>query len=923
MTSPLTDVSLHLVESIDDAMELKRWLGERHDGPLAIDTESGGLSAWHHRLRLVQVGDKRTGWAIPWERWGGVAMEIMNAWEGDWVAHNGVFDWKFISRHTGFQLPWHKLDDTLTMARLDDPTRFNGLKPLASSLIDRRAVAGQKALDEGMADNRWTWDTVPINYPPYWLYSSLDPVLTAHLDAYFRPRVEAQCPEAYDLERAANRICTAMMIHGLQLDVPYVEKSIADFDAKAAEIRKWLHSAHQITSPKSGGQLRRAFERLNQDIVFWTDKNAPQFDKEALAFYEKSGQNDAVKQLAELIRAVRHIEDIRDRYSAKFLEVRDAADMVHCNINVMGARTGRMSISDPALQQLPRDDKVIRGSFVPRPGHVFVSCDLDQVEARLAAHFSRDPGLLEAFREADEGGGDFFCGVASEIFGEPIVKGDPRRQLTKNTVYGCVPLDYRILTRNGWRAHDEVSVGDETIGYDPNTKRAKWTRITAVHHYDSAELVRISSGSQSYVTTPNHRWYGEKRVRSKRNPRTETGFFTTGQLTDDVRLLLAAPLESQQGIDITEDEAAVLGWLLSDGCLRVEYTVSGPAQSGGRRRAVTGQIRQSEKKHAHVIDELLGRTCLEHRRYCPAPDRDPGYVVWQMGSESLRDLVRRAGLYDAWPDAVQFAASLTSAQAEAMLKSMLLADGDPFIKTKSWQLDLVSVLTYMTGRVPRQTWRDADTYGWGRQAFGHVRSVRPVLTGQRIRRERVPDDAVWCVTTELGTWTMRVPEVNGSRIVLTGNSIYGAGVETMARTAGVRPQQMGPVKEAFDARFPGLKQMSDEIIREARQYSRPTTFTSTGRPLIADEGREHTQLPNAKIQGTAAEYMKRCLVNLESAGLSEYACLPIHDEVLLEVPVDMAEDALRTVEECMTDRENYAVPLTAGGSILSERWAKT
>lgn len=590
MTSPLADVSLHLVETIDDAMALRRWLGERHDGPLAIDTETGGLSAWHNRLRLIQVGDAHTGWAIPWERWGGVALEIMNAWEGDWVAHNGIFDWKFIAQHTGFQIPWHKLDDTLTMARLDDPTRFNGLKPLASKLIDKRAVSGQRALDEGLAANRWTWDTVPIDYPPYWLYSSLDPVLTAHLNAHFRPRVEAQCPEAYDLERAANRICTAMMIHGIWIDVPYIERSIADFDVKAREIRDWLHSAHQITSPKSGGQLRRAFERLNQDIVFWTASHLPQFDKEALSFYEKSGQNGAVKQLAKLIRAVRHIEDIRDRYSSKFLELRDADDLIHCNINVMGARTGRMSVSDPALQQLPRDDKVIRGSFVPRPGHVFISCDLDQVEARLAAHFSRDAGLLQAFKDADEGGGDFFCGVASEIFGEPVVKGDPRRQLTKNTVYGA---------------------------------------------------------------------------------------------------------------------------------------------------------------------------------------------------------------------------------------------------------------------------------------------------------------------------------------------LYGSGVETMARTAGVRLEQMAPVKEAFETRFPGLKRMSDEIIREARQYARPTTFTSTGRPLIADEGREHTQLPNAKIQGTAAEYMKRCLVNLETAGLTEYACLPIHDEVLLEVPREMADDALRAVQEAMTDRKNYAVPLTAGGSILPERWVKT
>jgi DNA polymerase-1 len=151
------------------------------------------------------------------------------------------------------------------------------------------------------------------------------------------------------------------------LDVPYVEKSIADFDTKSTQIRAWLKSAHKITSPKSSGQIARAVEACGQKILFHTDRGAPQFDKDALKFYADHGENTAVRQLAQYIRAVRHIEDIRDRYSAKFLELRDANDIIHCNVNVMGARTGRMSVSDPALQQLPRDDKVIRGSFIPRP----------------------------------------------------------------------------------------------------------------------------------------------------------------------------------------------------------------------------------------------------------------------------------------------------------------------------------------------------------------------------------------------------------------------------------------------------------------------------------------------------------------------------------------------------------------------------
>lgn len=591
--SPLEGVNLHLVEDIDGAMQLKRWLGERHEGLLCVDTESGGLSPWHDRLRMIQFGDMRTGFAVPWERWGGVALEILNSWEGEWGAHNGNFDWKFLAHHANHSIPWHRLHDTLTQARIDDPARANGLKPLGASLIDRRAVAGERALKEGMSANKWTWDTVPIDYPPFWIYAALDPVLTSHLDNHLRPRVMASSPGAYDLERSANRICTNMMMKGLQLDVPYVQQAIADFDHKSTEIRTWLESTHDISSPKSGGQLRRAFEKLGQDMKFWTDNGAPRFDKDALAFYEHQGTNAAVHQLAKYIRAVRHIEDISGRYLENFLTARDINDVIHCTINVMGARTSRMSVGDPALQQLPRDDKMIRGSFIPRPGYVFISCDLDQVEMRILAHLTKDPGLIAAFHEADSGGADFFTTIARLLYrDDKIIKTDPRRQPIKNSMYA------------------------------------------------------------------------------------------------------------------------------------------------------------------------------------------------------------RA---------------------------------------------------------------------------------------------------------------------------------YGSGRENLALTAGVSVEEIVVLEEMTDSRFPGMATLMKDLETYAsssfRRGERGGVRLESGRFLPCDQGREYATL-NYLIQGTAAEYMKICLANLDAVGLGDYMVLPIHDECLLEVPERDAERILRIVEDCMTDRTNYAVPITAGGAILNDRWAK-
>lgn len=591
--SPLAGVQLHLVENIDDAMALKRWLGERREGILCVDTESGGLSPWSSELRMVQVGDMRTGWAIPYKRWGGVALEVLNAWQDEWGVFNSPHEQKFFAVHgDGYQLPWNKLHDGLTICRIDDPSRANGLKPRAATDVDKRAVAGEKALKEGMAANKWTWATVPVDYPPFWHYSALDPVLTAHLDNLHRHRIQAEVPEVYDLERAANRICTNMMMKGMMVDVPYVERAITSFAKISGEIRAWLTTAHGITSPASGGQLRRAFEKLGQTNLFWTDNGAPQYDKRALTFYQVEGENEAVRQLAKYLLAVRRADKQPRDYLQKFLDLRDSDDILRMSINVMGAITSRMSISDPPLQQLSRDEKVIRGSFIPRPGHVFISCDLDQIEMRMIAHASGDSGLIEAILEADATDTNLFLIIATEMYGQKITKADAR--------------------------------------------------------YSSLK------------------------------------------------------------------------------------------------------------------------------------------------------------------------------------------------------------------------------------AFCYARA-------------------------------------------------YGAGHEALADTAGVPIATILKIEELFDTRFPGMRTLMDRLEGEAaamrRRGERPGVRFPSGRFIPVKPGKDYTAL-NYYIQGPSAEYMKQRLVNIDASGLGDHLVLPVHDEAILEVPEADAEEALKVVEECMTDRENFRVPLTAGGVILRERWMK-
>jgi DNA polymerase I len=456
--SPLSKVKLGLVESISDLEEMKRWAGERRETPLGVDCESEGLDIGRHKIRLLQLGDMHTGWAVPFDLWGGGALEILRSYEGEFVGHNIPFDNRFIKKCGGFELPWHKIHDTLILGALDDPSRARGLKPLSDRLIDPYASSGEQTLHDGMRENGWDWGTVPVDYTPYWAYGALDAVLTCHLWKQLHPRVMAQCPDAYDLERGTARVVSRMMETGLLTDQAYVATAIAELTQKSEEIRVWLNLAYGITTPNSSPQVARAFIALGYEIDSFTTTGQPRIDKETLEFIGKS-TDGPIRELARSVYAVRHTERMITNYLSNFQEMADPDGVIRCQIWTLTAKTGRMSVTEPALQTLHRDDKVIRGSFIPRPGYVFVSCDFSQVEMRICASLSGDEGLIKAFKDADNGGPDFYSGVASELFGELVSRDDKRRQDVKTMslakIYGA---GVATMARSVGMPYDKVKV---------------------------------------------------------------------------------------------------------------------------------------------------------------------------------------------------------------------------------------------------------------------------------------------------------------------------------------------------------------------------------------------------------------------------------------------------------------------------------
>jgi DNA polymerase I-like protein with 3'-5' exonuclease and polymerase domains len=449
----LDGVEVRLVDSFDEAMAFKEWLGGEpsQKGKVAWDVESTGLSPEGDVVRLCSFGSGKKGWALPidWPlSWGALAGEVLSNWEGELVGHNSSFDHSMTKSTFGVELDRRKVHDTRLMAHVLDSQKSLALKKLAVEHVDPRADVGQKELEEAIGrKGGWTWSTIPWNYDRYWGYGALDTVLTDQLDDVLRPRVMADAPRSYELELAVGWVVEKMERKGVRIDRPYTEKMAGEFEQYVEDVERWCKDTFGV----SPGSNDRVADVLLRDGVELTEMTASG-KSYTLA---KDVLKDIDHPLAQAVMGRRGVQKMLG-YLRAYLNFADANDLIHPSINSVGGtdknpfesgggkgvRTGRMSMSDPNLQNVPTRTKAgkrIRQCFIPREGGVWLKADLDQIEMRILAHLCQDPGMIDAFRVAAAGGSDFFVEMAKVLFNDPnFVKSDPRRQFVKNSGYALI-----------------------------------------------------------------------------------------------------------------------------------------------------------------------------------------------------------------------------------------------------------------------------------------------------------------------------------------------------------------------------------------------------------------------------------------------------------------------------------------------------
>lgn len=319
----------------------------------------------------------------------------------------------------------------------------------------------------------------------------------------------------------------------------------------------------------------------------------------------------------------------------------------------------------------------------------------------------------------------------------------------------CVPLDGKILTRNGWKAYDEVRVGDETIGYDQATGRSAWTKITAVHYYEDAPVTRMYSNRVSLRSTPNHRWLTEKNLQVGKTTYRREEFTETQHIGTRHRIRLAAPADQLEGLPLSLAEAELLGWVAGDG-----HTVHPTPNS------VFASVFQSEAKPKQLAQLRVLLEGIPHSEYTrpPANGRAPVHQ-FRLRSPYTRDLFARSGYEE---DLELMVLAMSSDQRAAFVAGLLEADGHlapddvwTFCQNEGPVLRAFLLAAYLGGNWCHVT----DSAGQK-----HVRLGSPYVgSGSGFHREELERQAVWCVTTELGSWTA----AQDGQVFLTGNSRYG------------------------------------------------------------------------------------------------------------------------------------------------------
>ncbi|MFG3715832.1 DNA polymerase [Micromonospora sp. NPDC047730] len=465
-------VGIHVPERREDLDGFRAFLAGG-DRILAFDTETTGLDVYTpgHRLRLAQIGNGREAWVLRTDLF---AEDVAAALRQPrpFVMHNAPYDLLVADRHLGVRLEdlGPRTFDTRVLAHLLDPRspQEGGiglrLKMLSAVYVDPEApdteeglsaifsalyAAWKKTVSRETVD-AWArqhpkrphmaygFGNIPIDHETYVRYAGLDVILTHRLFHALGPMVrEIGLDHLSKFEHHLQVLLAILQRRGFRLDVPYVEALRDDLLAEAERFRA-VARRYGVENVNSTAQLAAALEAMGETLTERTPSGAVKVDKGVLlplADLNLDWDRLDVRTpnpLADAALRSKRSEKWAVTYAQAFLDLKDADDRLHPSIGGLQARTARMSISRPPLQQLPSSDWRVRRAFIADPGQTVIAADYQAVEMRVLAALADVPRMKEAIANGE----DLHSFTARLIEGDGFTKR--HRKLYKGVGFGKV-----------------------------------------------------------------------------------------------------------------------------------------------------------------------------------------------------------------------------------------------------------------------------------------------------------------------------------------------------------------------------------------------------------------------------------------------------------------------------------------------------
>ncbi|AUZ79409.1 DNA polymerase I [Aeromonas caviae] len=339
------------------------------------------------------------------------------------VGQNLKYDRNVLLNH-GIELQGIAYDTMLESYVLNSTASRHDMDSLARRYLNVETISFEDIAGKGV--KQLTFNQIELEQAAPYAAEDADITLRLHQALWGKLSAEPGLAKVFrEIELPLLPVLARMERLGTTIEPKLLHQQSQEIEVRLAELEKQAHELagqeFNLSSPKQLGEI--LFTKLGLPIIKKTPKGAPSTAEEVLAELAET------YELPQLLMEHRGLAKLKSTYTDKLpLMIKPQTGRVHTSYHQAVAATGRLSSTDPNLQNIPvrnEQGRRIRQAFIPCAGYKLVAADYSQIELRIMAHLSGDKGLLTAFAE----GKDIHKATAAEVFGVALdaVTSDMRR----------------------------------------------------------------------------------------------------------------------------------------------------------------------------------------------------------------------------------------------------------------------------------------------------------------------------------------------------------------------------------------------------------------------------------------------------------------------------------------------------------------